>query len=115
MLGPGLSKLVVDALAKFCPSKLDLGDGTPGATLLSLSFDSPRFLGLEKSFIFELLALGSFSGGKPGGGAIGKGGAPGDGRGLLPFGNATFAAVAAASLLPPSVPLWYCNPPAELT
>ena len=67
---------MVDAFAKLLPSRLGFmlarpGEGIGGATLLSLSFDSPRFFGFEKSFIFDVLLFGSFSGGKPGGGAIG--------------------------------------------
>jgi hypothetical protein len=42
------------------------GEGMAGATLLSFSFERPIFFGLEKSFIFELFAFGSFSGGGPG-------------------------------------------------
>ncbi len=75
-----------------------------GATLLSLSFDSPMLLGFENNFILELFDFGSFSGGAVGGGIDCEGGIPGEGRGLLPFGNAALAAVAAASLFPPSVP-----------
>ena len=71
-LEPRPIKLVVDALAKLLtPSMLLLpGDGIAGVTLLSLSFDSPRFFGFENSFILELFDLGSFSGGNPGGGAM---------------------------------------------
>lgn len=109
-LEPGSSKLVVDAFAKPLRSKVELklllpGDGAPGGTLPSLSLDKLMVFGLENSFIFELLLFGSLSG-------IGAGicmdceaRAFGDGSGLLPFGKAAFAAVAAASLFPPTVPL----------
>ncbi len=120
----GSTRLVVEAFANPFRSRPELspplpGEGMGGGTLLSFSLDSPRFFGLENSFIFELFGLGSFSGGGPGGwkdgGGGGGGGTPGDGSGALPFGKATFAAVAAASLLPPSVPLEYGRPPAEET
>ena len=79
------------------------GDGIPGATLTPLSLVSVIFLGLEKRFIFELLLFDSFSGGGPMGWPDGGAIEFGEGSGLLPFGNATFAAVAATSLLPPRV------------
>jgi hypothetical protein len=43
-----------------------------------------------------------------------RGGKPGEGSGLLPFGNATFAAAVAANLLPPSVPFEYGSPPTDM-
>ena len=75
------------------------GEGIAGATLLSFSFERLILLGLEKSFIFELFDFGSFSGGGPGFWIAVGGGIPGEGSGLLPLGNAAFAAVAAASKL----------------
>jgi len=120
-LDAGSTKLVVEALANPLRSRLELmlplpGEGAPGATLLSLSFDKLMFLGLENSFILEPLLLGSLSGG---GGIIADACIAanefGEGSGLLPLGKAAFAAVAAASLLPPSVPLLYGRPPADDT
>lgn len=121
-LDSGPARLVVDWFANPVRSRLELieplpGDGILGAILLSLSFDKVIFFGLEKSFIFELFAFGSLSGRGPGGGGgiICCGGAPGDGNGLLPLGYAAFAALAAASRLPPTVPLEYVKPPADVT
>lgn len=76
------------------------GEGIGGLT--SLSLERVMFLGFENSFIFELLLLGSLSGGGPMD-ILDDGGKPGDGIGLRRFGNAALAAVAAASLLLPSV------------
>lgn len=110
----GSTKLVVDALGKPLRRKLAVagvlpGDGMVGVDLPSFSFERTIFLGLN-SFIFEVLLFGSLSGGRLGEKLPRWGGSPGEGSGLLPFGNATFAAVVAASLLPPTVPLLYASP-----
>lgn len=115
---PGSARLVVDWFANpvrrsglrlFLP-----GEGIAGGTLLSFSLDRPILFGLEKSFIFELFDLDSFSAGGRGGGGIDcDAGIPGEGSGLLPLGNATLAAVVATSLLPPSDPFEYDRPPAD--
>ena len=112
----GSTRLVVEAFAKPGRRKFDVegvfpGEGKAGGALLSLSLESAMFFGL-KSFIFELLLLGSLSGGGPSVkfDGSGGGGTPGENRGLLPLGNATLAAVVAASLLPPTVPLLYESP-----
>jgi len=83
---------------------------------MSFSFDNVMVLGFEKSFILELLLLGSLSEDGGTGGLLGgsKGGTtPGDGIGLLPFGKAALAALVAARRLPPTVPLLYVRPFAE--
>ena len=108
------TRLVVDAFGKPLRRKLAvegvlLGEGIPGSALPSFSFDRTMFLGLN-NFIFEVLDFGSLSGGGPGGKLLRMGGRPGEGSGLLPFGNATFAAVVAASLFPPTLPLLYPSP-----
>jgi len=114
----GSTRLVVDALAKPLCSSLELrlplpGEGMGGATLPSLSLDRLIVFGFEKSFIFELLGFGSFSGGGPGA-CIACGGCRfGEGKGDLPFGKATLAAVAAAKCRPPSEPFEYGKPPAD--
>ena len=86
------------------------GEGAPGPTLASLSFDRLIALGLENSFIFEALLFGSLSGICAGGSIVCGATVIGEGSGLLPFGNAALAAVAAASRFPPSVPLLYGKP-----
>lgn len=80
------------------------GEGNAGGALPSFSLDRVIFLGLN-NFILDDLALGSLSGGATGLKLAGSGGAPGEGNGDLPFGKATFAAVVAANLLPPTEPL----------
>lgn len=99
----------MDALGKPPLRKFGLegvlpGEGNAGRALASLSLDRAIFLGLN-NFIFEVFAFGSLSGGGPSARLLAGGGTPGDGNGLLPLGNATLAAVVAASLLPPTVPL----------
>lgn len=83
------------------------GDGMAGANLLSFSLDRTIFFGFANSFIREVFDFGSLSGTGPRLIVFAGGGRPGDGRGLLPLGNATFAAVVAANLLPPTEPLMY--------
>lgn len=95
-LNIGSTRLDVDAFAKplrsTCAPIADFpGDGAPLLTLLSLSFESVMFFGLENSFILELLLFASLSvgsGGTGGGGGGGMscegGGKPGEGSGLLP-------------------------------
>ena len=98
----GSIKLVVDAFANPLRSRLVLrlltfpGEGIPGATRLSLSFDKLILFAFENSFIFELILFGSFPGAGPGCGAgCGVCCNFGEGSGDRPFGNATLAAVAA--------------------
>ena len=91
------------------------GDGILGTTLLSLSFERLIFFGLEKSFILELFVFGSLSGGGPENWVNCDGGKLGEGRGVLPLGKAALAALVAASLFPPRVPLEYGRPPANAT
>ena len=111
-----------EAFAKPLRSRLELklallGEEAAGGTLPSLSFDNEIFFGLEKSFILELLLLGSLSrGGTGGGGCMVCGPSEfGEGNGLLPLGKAAFAAEAAARRFPPSVPLLYGRGPPEDT
>lgn len=101
---------MVDAFAKPVLKKFEFdgvlpGEGSAGNALdsLSLSLVRAMFLGLN-NFIFEVFAFGSLSGGGPSARLL-VGGNPGEGSGLLPLGKATFAAVVAANLLPPTVPL----------
>lgn len=105
----GSTRLVVEAFAKPLRRKFDVvgvfpGDVILGPALVSFSLVKLIFLGL-KSFILEVFCFGSLSGGGPIGSVLGGGGAFGEGSGLLPLGNAAFAAVVAASLFPPTEPL----------
>jgi hypothetical protein len=114
-LDAGSTRLVVDGFAKPARRKVGFdgifpGEGKLGPALASLSLDRAMFLGLN-SFILEVLDFVSLSWAGPMLGLLNECcGRPGEGRGLLPFGNATFAAVVAASLLPPTDPLLYANP-----